>query len=314
MKEILIYVWLGISIVVISTLVSFFAADDSWVIIVSGVLLMMLFICILIHYRIKKAEWERDLQMKDETIEKAKEEETGRLRIMEEDVSQFKRKIAHSVRMPIAIISGYGDVLSKGTCSPEETDVYIAKICKNIKYLSNTFRLVLDNQEDVECTEFDARVAVAEVAEQAQQYLKKHNLRMEINSGSASVMMKGYETDLMRALYNLIENSIKYMKQGNTIYVTVEDLADEVLIIYRDNGVGLQSEEAEQLGKLNYQGTNAKNQVKGTGAGLYIVRMIMEKHGGIMDVRSSENKGFVVYMRFPKHGETLDNRESLTNL
>lgn len=222
-------------------------------------------------------------------------------------MTEFKRKIAHSVRMPISIIIGYGDLIKKGKCKPEDEKEYIRKICQNAKYLKLTYKMLLEeNQEDVK--EFDVGDVVAEYIDQVEEYINKKNIQIKMNRRQESIRMRGNPTDLMRILYNVTENSLKYMEEGTTIYITVDHVDGHILIIYRDDGKGINEKEVSLLTNENYQGSNVnrENENQGFGYGLYMVKEIVDRWNGGMKIKSAEGKGFSLYFFFPEYNEVAD--------
>ena len=111
-------------------------------------------------------------------------------------------------------------------------------------------------------------------------------------------MFYGNRIIMMRAFYNLIENSIRYMNRAGNICITVEDTDEEILVIYRDDGEGMDESESQMITELSYQGVNRKK--SGHGIGMYLVRDAVEKNGGSLKVHTGKDKGMGVYMSFQK--------------
>ena len=103
---------------------------------------------------------------------------------------------------------------------------------------------------------------------------------------------------MMRAFYNLVENSIRYMNRPGNICLTVEETAEEIYAIYRDDGEGMDETEADSITDLNYQGSNANRD--GHGIGMYLVKDAVETNGGTLFIRTGKGKGMGIYMAFPK--------------
>ncbi|MBR2852330.1 MAG: hypothetical protein IKB91_08100, partial [Anaerotignum sp.] len=64
------------------------------------------------------------------------------------DMNWMKRMLSHNVRMPMSIITGYGELLRQGLLSPEEQQGIIRDICDNINYMNDVLKVVLDEAED----------------------------------------------------------------------------------------------------------------------------------------------------------------------
>ena len=95
---------------------------------------------------------------------------------------------------------------------------------------------------------------------------QKLGIRIELSSGCRKLPFEGDRTRLTRSFYNILENSLKYMNTAGKIMVTVSVVDNQVLIVFKDSGAGMDREEAEHIFELNYRGSNS---VQGNGMGLY---------------------------------------------
>lgn len=240
----------------------------------------------------KEQEEHRKLEEKEQEIKK-----------LSEDVVWFKRLMAHNIRMPLAIISGYGELLmNESFASREEELDCIRKICNNIDYLGTLSKVLLDDEGEELLTEkeyFDILDCVCRVSEYVRTITQKAGIRISVNSSKNEVLFFGNRISLMRAFFNLIENSIRYMNRPGNVIITVEETQKEILIVYRDDGEGMQPEEAEHITDLNFQGSNHKS--GGHGIGMYLIRHTVEEQGGSIAVKTDQGAGMGIYMSFPKN-------------
>jgi signal transduction histidine kinase len=101
---------------------------------------------------------------------------------------------------------------------------------------------------------------------------------------------------------NLLDNAIKYNRSGGKVTVKIEKAENkpETLISIRDTGIGIPEEAMEKLFTKFYRAPNAMEaKSKGSGFGLYIVKQIVEKHGGKIWVESQLGKGTTFYFTLP---------------
>jgi signal transduction histidine kinase len=102
------------------------------------------------------------------------------------------------------------------------------------------------------------------------------------------------------ALSNLIDNAIRYNKPNGTVEVSLAREVHLVRIKVADTGVGIPARQKEQLFSRFFRGDNVvKMQVQGFGLGLYIVKNIVERHGGTVTVESKENEGAAFTVTLP---------------
>ena len=95
-----------------------------------------------------------------------------------------------------------------------------------------------------------------------------------------------------RALWNLLDNAIKYSGESPTVFVTVDVRDGSVAISVRDRGAGIPRHEYDEIFKKFVRGTASRaHGIKGTGIGLAMVRHIVEAHGGTVSVESTPGEG-----------------------
>lgn len=218
----------------------------------------------------------------------------------EDDIVWLKRLLSHNFRMPMAVIAGYGDLLREGSFeSREECLMVIGRICKNIDYMNTMLQVLLN--DDVNGTQsegetFDLIGCIRLGMEYVNTIARRQGVKIQVNSAQPTVTMHGDRIRLIRAFFNLIENSLKYMKRAGVIHITVDKQEDTAYVMYKDDGEGVDEDEASRLTEWRYQGAN---QESGYGLGMYLVREAVEDFGGTIEVRSRKDKGMGIYMTFP---------------
>ena len=221
---------------------------------------------------------------------------------LNEDIALLRRVLSHNIRMPMAIIAGYGDLLMNGELSEEEKMEYISKICKNITYMDRVLKIFLDDrpdEHDIEVKEwFDILSAARDVVGYVKSLTNKAGIAVSVNSTSEKVNFYGSRILILRAFYNLIENSIRYMNRAGNIVITVQEMEDSVLVIYRDDGEGMDEADVAHITELSYKGSNAGS--GGSGVGMFLVAKAVERNGGTLEISSGKDKGITVLMNFKK--------------
>ena len=97
---------------------------------------------------------------------------------------------------------------------------------------------------------------------------------------------------------NLLTNSAKYTERGGKIRLTARLTGAEVVVTVSDNGIGIPAKDIDALFERYYRGSNVSG-IVGTGVGLYLVKMVVEVHGGQIAVESTEGKGSRFTIRLP---------------
>jgi two-component system OmpR family sensor kinase len=103
---------------------------------------------------------------------------------------------------------------------------------------------------------------------------------------------------LLLAIHNLLDNAIKFTASGDTIEVRASENGNEIVIEVADTGPGIPDEEVGLVWEELYRSKQARG-VPGSGLGLPLVRAIVEKHGGMVGLRSIHGQGTVFSVRLP---------------
>jgi two-component system OmpR family sensor kinase len=103
---------------------------------------------------------------------------------------------------------------------------------------------------------------------------------------------------LFLAIYNLLDNALKFTRPGDTVEVRASEDGTHVIVEVADTGPGIPEEEVPRVWEELYRGQGARG-VPGSGLGLALARAIAERHGGRVSLRSRVGQGTVVTMRLP---------------
>jgi two-component system, OmpR family, sensor kinase len=115
---------------------------------------------------------------------------------------------------------------------------------------------------------------------------------------AAPMRMVGDAKLLFQAFSNLISNAIKYSPGGGTVEAAVEIAAEEVVVAIADRGIGIPPADLGRLFDRYHRGSNVSG-IVGTGVGLYLVKMVVDLHGGRVEVQSKEGDGSRFTIRLP---------------
>ncbi|HEX2281487.1 MAG TPA: ATP-binding protein [Thermomicrobiales bacterium] len=112
-----------------------------------------------------------------------------------------------------------------------------------------------------------------------------------------------------RVILNLLTNAIKYSPQGGAVVLQIERVADDAtphaLLVVQDEGIGIPDADLPQIFERYRRGRNV-GRIAGTGIGLTGAKQIVERHGGAIDVMSTEGAGTRVTVRLPLEPPTVD--------
>lgn len=115
----------------------------------------------------------------------------------------------------------------------------------------------------------------------------------------------GDRTKIEEVLYNLLDNAIKFNKNGGTVKITTYREGREIAIEVTDTGVGIPQEEINSIFEKYYRASNISRAKRGLGLGLFIVKRILQIHGSRFSVISQPGKGTTFKFYLPS-GEIGD--------
>lgn len=218
-------------------------------------------------------------------------------------VKWLRRMISHNIRMPMAIISGYAELLQNGEIETEtEKQECLEKINQNIRYLSHMVSLILDDTIQREIPylmqSIDIKKCVTDVVGYVGYEISKRNILIETDITEESIRISGDAIHLIGMIFQLMENALKYLAENQMICLELSCTGDGVRFSYKDNGPGMDREEVPHIFEPGFRGSNSGS-VIGTGMGMPYVKEVIEKHGGTITINSEPGKGMSIDMYFP---------------
>jgi two-component system phosphate regulon sensor histidine kinase PhoR len=152
----------------------------------------------------------------------------------------------------------------------------------------------------------DAGSLAAEVVGEFRKEAEPHGFTINLDvAGAADHRVEADASALTHALWNLLDNAVKYSGDARTVWVSVKSLPEGTAISVRDEGVGIPPREQKEVFHKFVRGEQARRLgVEGTGIGLAIVSHIVRAHGGKLTVESSPGEGSVFTIELPKSRET----------
>jgi signal transduction histidine kinase len=220
--------------------------------------------------------------------------------------SEFVATVSHDLRSPLTLMRGYATMLEMVGELNEQQQGYVKKIISGVENMSRLVNNLLDlgrieigvglQVEDVPVLDILERVTGA-LQLQADQ--KNIGLNVELPKD----MPNALEADsalLHQAVYNLVENAIKYTPAGGRVTIRARPEPDHLVFEVEDSGIGIPAEDMPRLFEKFYRGKQREARAQhGTGLGLAIVHSIAESHGGKVRVDSEVGKGSTFYLKIP---------------
>ena len=218
---------------------------------------------------------------------------------------EFISVVAHDLRAPISVISGFADLLGRIYATrptPEQERRAVGNIQTSVRRLNRMVEDLLDASRiearrlRLERRPVDMVGLVRDVLDRLSPQLKPHPVRLDVGGLKARAVVDPTRID--QVLTNLLTNAAKYSPPDAEIEVEVRGEGDAVVVSVADHGPGIPAEEIPRLFTRYYRPREGERP-EGLGLGLYIARGLVEAHGGRIWVESEVGKGSVFSFSLP---------------
>lgn len=209
----------------------------------------------------------------------------------------FLNSVTHELKTPIAAIKLYLETLKTRDVTPEKRAEFYDVMISDADRLLNTVENVLaaGKLKEKTAAREHTRLDLVDVINKAVEAVRtRYDLAPELirfPSAAERFEVLGDADELETVFVNLLDNAVKYSGGEPRISIRAKKAAmnSRVAVLVRDQGIGLQLADLRRIFKRFYRASDpAAREVRGTGLGLYIVRSIVERHGGKV---TAESKG-----------------------
>ncbi len=225
--------------------------------------------------------------------------------IAERQRKEFSANVSHELKTPLTTISALSEMMSEGQVRQEDMQRFAGRI----KQQSD--RLVNIVEDIIRLSAFDEgraegemeRVDVGELCRGVLDSLKDKAGERGVSlrpMGEEALILWGNRRMLDEMIFNLVDNAVKYNREGGSVTLSWERSGDECLIRVRDTGIGIPKQHQEHIFERFYRADKSRSKkTGGTGLGLSIVKHVAEYHGGRVEVESTEGEGSLFTCRLP---------------
>ncbi len=230
-----------------------------------------------------------------------------RLGVLDRAKNDFLSEVLRELRGPLANVLGYIELLT------DESDESVTSEQRRMLGIveRNSERLLvltsnLATMSRIEAGAFEPKLGPVDVAAVIRRVCDA--LASPLADGSLEIGVSvepglelvADESQIERALHNVVANAIKFSPGGGRIDLFARSDADEIVINVRDSGVGIAVDELDQLFTRFFDATGERRrETLGAGLGLYIVKQIVDGHKGTVEVMSIEGQGSTFTLRLP---------------
>ncbi|MDX2169727.1 MAG: ATP-binding protein [Deltaproteobacteria bacterium] len=209
--------------------------------------------------------------------------------------------VSHDLKNPLGVIESLADLLLDGSAG--ELNDQQADLTRRIR--SSTRQVIALSQNLIDAERIEAgrllvlrrRASLARVVDDALVIARSASdikgVALQVTVEQGLPMLTIDTVQIARVIANLLGNAIKFTPAGGRVRLTVRAHEDGVQVAVADDGPGIPPEELPRLAERHFRGTRSRG-VDGSGLGLFIVRAVVEAHGGTLRITSSVGRGTTV--------------------
>jgi signal transduction histidine kinase len=238
------------------------------------------------------------------------------LKSLDQAKSNFIALAGHELRTPLTIITGFNEMIASGALGALPKDVRDTThlITEQLTGLNRLVQSMLDltyyeqGLQTLDFQQHDVREIVRDAAMQRKDVAETRRLRMTVEIGNDPIWVRADAARLLDALLALLDNAIRFTADGGTVRVRTHAAENEVQVAVEDTGIGIPQHELKWIfGKIyevgdvmNHSSGRHQYGSKGFGMGLALCRVIVEKHGGRVQVQSALGRGSTFTITLPR--------------
>jgi two-component system sensor histidine kinase SenX3 len=234
-------------------------------------------------------------------------EDVSERRRLEEVRRDFVANVSHELKTPMGALGLLAETLLS------ETEPAVAtRLAERIH--SEAFRVsrIIDDLLDLSRIESEespprepvlVNLVLAEALERVRAAAEQRRVKIVLDEPSPPVAVLGDRRQLTSAVYNLLENAVKFSYEDSAVDLSGREEDEHVFIEVRDRGAGIPARDLDRIFERFYRVDHGRSRATGgTGLGLAIVRHVASNHHGAIRVESREGEGSTFTLSLPMHG------------
>ena len=220
---------------------------------------------------------------------------------------EFVANVTHEFKTPLTSISGFVETLQEGADEDREVrkkflDIIAIETSRLSRLIEDVFILSdIESRKTQEALEsFDVGTALRKIVMSINPVAQAKGIEILLEV-KGNPVIKGNQDRFSQMMMNLIENAVKYSKEGKSISVSAEENQENIVVSVKDEGIGIEEKEIPRLFERFYRVDKSRSKdMGGTGLGLSIVKHIASLFDAQIKVTSEPGKGTTFTVAFPK--------------
>lgn len=219
----------------------------------------------------------------------------------------FVANVSHELRTPLSILRGYIETLLD---HPKISREELSRILEVMERHSQRLGLLVDDlltlaqlestQPNLQLNHVHLKELLSDVVRDWEKKFAEKRLKVIVDLAEDLPVLHADETRLQEILYNLLDNAVKYSREGGTVRLQAQQTGSEITLAVSDTGVGIGKEDLPRIFERFYRVDKARSrELGGTGLGLSIVKHIAQLHGGRVEAESEPGRGTTIRVIIP---------------
>ena len=229
----------------------------------------------------------------------------------------FIANVSHELKTPMTTISGFIDGIIDGTIPPEKEQYYLVIVSTEVKRLSRLVKTMLDlsridsGKMVLRRARFDISNTIFVALLSFESKIDEKKIEIRGLEDSQPIFVDGDPDMIHQVLYNLLENAVKFTNVNGYIEIHAVEEPERVTVSIRNSGPGISPDDVKMIFDRFYKTDKSRSQDKnGMGLGLYIVKTMVQLHGGEIHVESVENEYTLFEFWIPNHSEKSEKKKT----
>jgi two-component system phosphate regulon sensor histidine kinase PhoR len=234
------------------------------------------------------------------------------LKKMDQVRRDFVANVSHELRTPLSILRGYIETLLDSPKTPREERTRILRVMerhsKRLDLLAEdllTLAQLESANPHLQLGDIDLSSFFRDLIHDWEKKLASKQLNIIVDVSPDFSTIRADPTRLQEALYNLLDNAVKYSRKRGEIRLSARQRDGEIELTVSDDGIGMAKEDLPRIFERFYRADKARSpdNVRGTGLGLAIVKHIAQLHGGRVEADSELSKGTTIRVLIPMRND-----------
>ncbi len=235
---------------------------------------------------------------------------------LESSRRNFVSNVSHELKTPMTSIAGFIDGILDGTIPKDKEEYYLGIVSAEVRRLS---RLVVSmlNMSKIESGDLQMKPSNYDIADQIihilltfEQKIENKNIDIRGLDNLKQTYIVADPDMIYQAIYNLFDNAVKFTNENGYIEVTLVDNNSFIEVNIINSGEGIKPEELSRIFERFYKVDKSRSlDSKGAGLGLYIVKLMIEMHGGKIVAKSDNENTAEFTFTLPKQYSPIYKKE-----